>query len=260
MTKTRASSSNNSLFPGTLGERGGERGPAARPCNQRRVPTDMKTSIAAALFLCASLPLTGCQSGGAKPSHSKSRNAPYATGDGRAVEYAKPAVVVQQRPASSGKRGSSPAAQTGNTEDALNDCAERLHSLCGPLLFYYLQNRHFPATLQDLPSDGPEPLPPLLCPETHKPYVYALKNAIPIDNPRGYIIVHDAVPAHDGVRWCIVVSPGDSASDSLIVKSVGIREDRFAVLRTRALAEQKEMERKQQKEQPQQGQPAQKSK
>lgn len=209
----------------------------------------MKTAIAAAVLLCGSLLLFGCQPANGKSSHSKSRT--QTTTNGRAVEYANP-VVVQERPASSSaKRGSSSAAQARRNEDPLDECAERLHSLCGPLLFYYLQNHHLPPTLQDLPADGPEPLPPLLCPESHKPYVYALKNAIPIDNPKGYIIVHDPVPAHDGVRWCVVVSPSDAGSESVVVKSVGIREDRFAVLRSRALAGQKEMEREQQKVQEQ---------
>jgi hypothetical protein len=157
-------------------------------------------------------------------------------------------VVQNEHPASS-KKKSSPSAQARRNEDPLDDCAERLHSLCGPLLFYFMQNRQLPTTLQDLPADGPEPVPPLMCPQSHKPYVYALKTAIPIDNPKGYIIVHDPVPGHDGVRWCIVAAPGDSATEPLIVKSVGIREDRFAVLRSKALAEQKNMEREQQKEQ-----------
>jgi hypothetical protein len=114
--------------------------------------------------------------------------------------------------------------------DPLDPCAERLHALCGPLLFYYVQNRQLPPTLQDL-EGAPEPIPPLLCPDSHKPYVYLLKNPIPIDNPRGHILVHDAVAAHGGVRWVIVVSPGANPTE-LIAKAVGIREDRFAVLRS----------------------------
>ncbi len=207
----------------------------------------MKITIACVL-LCASLGIlsAGCQTTTTTvtPSHGKTVQN---SSDGRAVEYAKP-VVVQERPASA-KRSSSPSVQARRNEDPLDDCAERLHSLCGPLLFYYLQNHHLPTMLADLPAEGPEPLPPLICPESHKPYVYSLKTAIPIDNPKGYIIVHDPVPAHNGVRWCIVASPGDSATEPLIVKSVGIKEDRFAVLRSRALAQQQEMQREMQKEQ-----------
>jgi hypothetical protein len=201
----------------------------------------------------------GCQTTTEKAPRGKSHTIVHGgsggTGD-RAVEYVNPVVVQERSSSSSKKKGSSsPTSLARRNEDPLDECAERLHSLCGPLLFYYLQNRRLPPTLQELPSDGPEPLPPLYCPESHKPYVYALKNAIPIDNPKGYIIVHDPVPAHDGVRWCVVVSPGESAADSLIVKSVGIREARFAVLRTRALAEQKEMERQQQEQPSQQSPP-----
>jgi hypothetical protein len=221
----------------------------------RRGGSSRSTRFAAA-FLCAAAIFAGCQtttekmprgSTGSSKSHSG-----VTTGNG-SVEYAKP-MVVEERPASS-KNKSSPSAQARRNEDPLDDCAERLHSLCGPLLFYYMQNHHLPVTLQDLPANGPEPVPPLMCPESHKPYVYSLKNPIFIDNPRGYIIVHDPVPAHNGVRWCIVASPGDSATEPIIVKSVGIREDRFAVLRSKALSDQKDIEREQQKAQPQQQPP-----
>jgi hypothetical protein len=199
-----------------------------------------------AIALCASVAalLAGCKTTTETMPRGTGKSKSAMTSGDRSVEYAQPVVVQTERPASSGRKPS----LARRSEDPLDDCAERLHSLCGPLLFYYLQNRHLPVTLQDLPADTPEPLPPLMCPESHKPYVYALKTAIPIDNPKGYIIVHDPVPAHDGVRWCIVASPGDSATEPLIVKSVGIREDRFAVLRSKALTQQKEMEHEQQKE------------
>ena len=215
-----------------------------RRTNLRGGPRSTLTRTATAL-LCATVLLGGCQTTTEKlpPGGRGGSNRPVTSGD-RSVEYAKP-VVVQER-AGSSKKKPSPAAQARRNEDPLDECAERLHSLCGPLLLYYMQHRRLPATLQDLPTDGPEPVPPLLCPDSHKPYVYALQNAIPIDNPKGYIIVHDAVPAHDGVRWCVVASPGTSATEPLIVKSVGIKEDRFAVLRSRAMTEQKEMEQEQQ--------------
>jgi len=125
---------------------------------------------------------------------------------------------------------------TNHSGSTLDECAERLHALCGPLLFYYLQNRRLPPTLQDL-QDGPEPIPPLVCPDTHKPYVYLLQHPIPIDNPSGYILIHDAVADREGTRWAIVVSPGATPTE-LVAKAIGIREERFAVLRTKALTEQ----------------------
>jgi hypothetical protein len=44
-------------------------------------------------------------------------------------------------------------------------------------------------------------------------------------------------------------------TEPIIDKSVGIREDRFAVLRSKALSDQKDIEREQQKAQPQQQPP-----
>jgi hypothetical protein len=147
--------------------------------------------------------------------------------------------AAPERPKSDAARSGPPrgAAEQvpGRPGDALDPCAERLHALCGPLLLYYLQHRSLPPTLQDL-EDGPEPTPPLYCPDSRKPYVYLPNNAIAIDNPRGHILVHDPVAAHHGVRWAIVISAGATPAEPLIAKAVGIKEDRFAVLRSKAMA------------------------
>jgi hypothetical protein len=203
-----------------------------RPAGRRAVSPRRRATLLLVLALaCASTAIGGCQTtttdvtaGGARrtsptPDASRVTTEPprsEAADAGDGTTRATPSVRRNDLP--------------GRTADPLDPCAERLHALCGPLLFYYVQNRQLPPTLQDL-EGGPEPIPPLICPDSHKPYVYLLKNPIPIDNPRGHILLHDAVAAHDGVRWTIVVSPGANPTE-LIAKAVGIREDRFAVLRS----------------------------
>lgn len=188
------------------------------------------------LPLLAAIALAGCQ----RPGHGEmTEERGPSTADGRTTLRRPRSVTVEGAGGDARSDQKPPVADrtdaaAAGPAKALDPCAERLHALCGPLLFYYLQNRQLPPTLQDL-QDGPEPIPPLYCPESRKPYAYLPNSPIPIDNPRGHILIHDPVAAHNGVRWAIVVSAGATPTEPLVAKAIGIREERFAVLRSRGL-------------------------
>ncbi len=82
-------------------------------------------------------------------------------------------------------------------------CAERLHGICGHLLLYYSINDKLPERLADLKSAGPEPLPPLTCPDSGKPYVYN-RSGLTIQGRPGRLLLYDPAPTHSGMRWGIL--------------------------------------------------------
>jgi hypothetical protein len=94
-------------------------------------------------------------------------------------------------------------------EDTLTDpCADRLHDLCGRLLLYYSLRGEMPESLDDLASVDTAPMPPLVCPASGWAYAYN-KDGLVLRGVPGRILVYDAVPAHGGMRWCIVADAAE---------------------------------------------------
>ena len=79
-------------------------------------------------------------------------------------------------------------------------CAERLHDLCGQLLLYYSIHDELPRSLAELPKTGAAPA---VCPVSGKPYGYD-RQGIQVVGWPGRLIVYDAEPCHDGLRWGIL--------------------------------------------------------
>jgi hypothetical protein len=82
-------------------------------------------------------------------------------------------------------------------------CAERLHEICGHLLLYYSINGKLPERLADLKNVGTEPLPPLTCPDSGKPYVYN-RAGLAVPGRPGRLVLYDSGPSHSGMRWGIL--------------------------------------------------------
>ena len=83
---------------------------------------------------------------------------------------------------------------------AIDPCAERLHDVCGRLLFYCSVNGKLPEKLDDLKRVDSSPLPPLVCPVSGKPYLYN-KEGLPTPGRAGFLVVYDAAAVHGGMRW-----------------------------------------------------------
>src|SRR5213080_3604285 len=84
-------------------------------------------------------------------------------------------------------------------------CAIRLHEFCAPLLLYFATNHQLPpdvATLKSIP--GFADAGPFECPLSHQPYLYD-PNGLPAPDPNARVIIYDATPVHNGMRWTIAV-------------------------------------------------------
>ena len=107
---------------------------------------------------------------------------------------------------------------------ATDPCAERLHALCGPLLYYYALNRRMPERLEELRNlGGPEPDIELTCPVSGKPYAYDPKG-LPRGGKPGVLVLYDAAPSHSGLRWAVAVEPPKAAGQPLIPQVVAEQE------------------------------------
>jgi hypothetical protein len=109
-----------------------------------------------------------------------------------------------------------------------DECANRLHDICEPLLLYYIRQHKLPGRLEDLRQlPGFEKLE-LVCPVSKLPYVYNPVGIVTMDNqPR--LICYDAAPSHSGMRWAIsIVEPRDN-SGTLIAKVVAVAESNFTL-------------------------------
>ena len=75
------------------------------------------------------------------------------------------------------------------------------------MLGYYAVYKQLPDKLDDLKAlaDVDEPLE-FSCPKSHQPYVYVPGGLEVAGRPKR-IVLHDATPAHDGGRWCILMEP-----------------------------------------------------
>ncbi len=108
-------------------------------------------------------------------------------------------------------------------------CAERLHDVCGALLMYYATRRQLPPTLAALQSAADEPLPPLVCPASGKPYVYT-PAGVSVPNRVGRVVMYDPEPSHSGMRWAVLAAP---SADGNITARVILVADKDLALPTR---------------------------
>lgn len=152
--------------------------------------------VCCALLLAAAV-LGGCASDKSKPS---------ASGDPASLD------------------GKLPTAEIKNDDE----CAGRLHDICGTLLLYYHNRHQLPARLEDLRQLRGFADLELTCPVSKLPYVYNPVGIITLDNqPR--MVCYDAAPSHSGMRWAItVVEPRDNTGD-LITKVVAVAESAFTL-------------------------------
>lgn len=100
-----------------------------------------------------------------------------------------------------GCRAPAPTNRRPSTE--VDPCAERLHQVCGPLLLYYATNEKLPDNLATMKTTDPEPMPPLVCPVSGKPYIYN-REGLAIPGKPGRLVLYDAAPSHSGMRWGIL--------------------------------------------------------
>ena len=111
-----------------------------------------------------------------------------------------------------------PTAPISNTDP----CAERLHALCGPLLFYYALHRRLPERLDELraladPIDAPVEF---TCPVSGLPYVYAPQGVRRPGGQPGVLVLYDAAPSHSGMRWAVAVDEPTRPGQPLVTKVV----------------------------------------
>jgi hypothetical protein len=99
-----------------------------------------------------------------------------------------------------------PAATRPSSVNSLDPCAERLHELSGLLLQYYGVHGRLPAKLDDAAALAPEGSALLACPVSTRPYIYDPKGPLVTAGGAARIVVYDATPAHNAMRWGIAVS------------------------------------------------------
>jgi hypothetical protein len=110
------------------------------------------------------------------------------------------------------------APTTRKTGVEIDPCAERLHEISGRLLLYYSVSGKMPTVLPDMKGVDSEPLPPLACPVSGKPYVYN-PVGLPVQGRLGRLVIYDPAPSHNGKRWGILaaVGAGDQPLSSRVV-------------------------------------------
>lgn len=125
-----------------------------------------------------------------------------------------------------------PAPAAGQAALTDDPCAERLHDLAGQLLLYWVKNHDLPAELADLTTAQSRPAVGLICPVSHKPYLYSRCGLAIISGPKAglkadtqaRVIVYDGEPSHHGMRWAIVAEP-PGAGEALVPTVTLLRED-----------------------------------
>lgn len=104
--------------------------------------------------------------------------------------------------------------------DVTDDCADRMHDLCGVFLQYYLLHRDIPATYDDL-AKAAAPIP-LVCPASGKKYIYIPPGFVAPGSANRLLLL-DPLPSHPGpehrTRWGIVVKPpeGKQPIDAFVI-------------------------------------------
>ena len=84
-------------------------------------------------------------------------------------------------------------------------CAHQLHDIEGALLQYYLIHKAFPDTLEELQSVAGSDLI-FNCPESHAHYTYVPAGKQSAGRTKR-LLIHDSDDAHDGNRWCVIMTP-----------------------------------------------------
>jgi hypothetical protein len=149
----------------------------------------------AAAALCGAVLLAGCQTQ-QQSSKRTAGNGPYIDTTDGGVPY------------NPGKQQSSASKKTPPLSvGQMEPCAARLQDVEGAMLMYWAVNRHLPEKLDELKefADVGTELN-FTCPASGLPYVYAPGGLQSAGRPKR-IIMHDATPAHDGKRWCILMAP-----------------------------------------------------
>jgi hypothetical protein len=112
--------------------------------------------------------------------------------------------------------------------NTFDSCASRLHDISGPLLLYYATNRHLPPSLDELKQVGGFGDLEYKCPVSGMEYIY-LPKGIPTPNqPGARIILYDAAPSHQGMRWAVsITEPPDRSSGALVTKVIAVPDSYF---------------------------------
>jgi hypothetical protein len=91
--------------------------------------------------------------------------------------------------------------------DLSDPCAARMHDLSGLLLLFYAVNKSLPTNLSDMASLADFDVEfHDECPVSGKPYTY-VPQAIPLTGSDRFLVLYDSVPAHNGLRWGVFISP-----------------------------------------------------
>lgn len=87
---------------------------------------------------------------------------------------------------------------------AIDPCASNLHDISGAMLIHLNLHGRFPPALDTLqPLPGEKELS-FTCPASGRPYIFN-PAGIHLVERAAYIIVYDAQPAHNGLRWAIIM-------------------------------------------------------
>jgi hypothetical protein len=101
-----------------------------------------------------------------------------------------------------------PANRPATDEESVasDPCAIRLDHVIEAMYQFYLLNKRLPDTLEQLKPFGDELNPiQLVCTATGQPYQYSF-NALMSPGRSKRILVWDPTPAHQGRRYCILIS------------------------------------------------------
>lgn len=106
-----------------------------------------------------------------------------------------------------------PAPAPANEDAALatDPCANRLQDISSAMLFYVIQHKEMPHTLEDLRIlGGIAAADPkfFTCPTTGQPYIY-VRAGLSVPGQERLLVVYDSVADPAGLRWGIVAAPAD---------------------------------------------------
>jgi hypothetical protein len=121
-----------------------------------------------------------------------------------------------------------PGKRTAQISSSADACADRLHALCGPLLYYYAVKHRLPERMEEL-SDiaGPDPAVAFFCPVSGKPYVYNPAGLPRGGGKEGLMILYDPEPSHSGLRWAVTAKEPKTTGQPLITDVVVEKELTF---------------------------------
>jgi hypothetical protein len=122
-----------------------------------------------------------------------------------------------------------PTGRPPTANEAVGDdpCAARLHDITGALLgFYIANNNRLPDKLEQIKpyADFGTELN-FTCPASGLPYTYSPAGLMAAGQNKR-IIVWDPTPAHNGIRWCILM-PHMAPNTAIVPEVVPIPEKAF---------------------------------